>query len=159
MASSLALRSAPDHIFKAAHKSTNRLFPSPSLPSTTTTTTQEQGTNDNTSPFSPPSSAPAEPDLSWRATSLTLRAIHGLASSLNPDDQVELAPVQAWFELVARFGPAVLLAEGVLEALKKEFVGVVKCPHFGAVMERGAFESVVARVLGGGGAGGGEGGV
>ena len=57
--------------------------------------------------------------------------------------------MQAWFELVRRFGVDMVMAEGVLEALRREFVGVVRCPHFGAVVERGAFESVVGRVLGG----------
>ena len=161
MATSLALRDAPEHIFKAASRSDRLLFPStppivlhptsastssttpPTAPSaaaaTTTTTTGDHHNKNDTD------------NLTWRSTSLTLRALHGLASSLNPDDSVEVAPVQAWFELVERFGAERVMAQGVLERLKREFVGVVKCPHYGASMERGAFESVVGRVLGGGG--------
>jgi hypothetical protein len=61
---------------------------------------------------------------------------------------LELTPVQAWFELAGRYPPEVLLREDVLGALKRELAPVVKCPHFGAVMEREAYESVVGRVLG-----------
>ncbi|KAH6634409.1 hypothetical protein B0J18DRAFT_406065 [Chaetomium sp. MPI-SDFR-AT-0129] len=98
--------------------------------------------------------------LSWTASSLTLRALHGIASSLNPNDQVEVTPIQALFELLARFGGGWLESTGVpgsvddgsdlllSERLKRELVGVVKCPHYGASMERGAFENVVGRVLG-----------
>ncbi len=136
----MALRTAPEHIFKAAARSANRFLPDPTPLRPTTST----ATLTNTIP-----DATSNDDLSWRTTSLTLAAIHGLASSLVPDDAVEVAPVQAWFELVRRFGADVLMAEGVLEQLKREFVGVVRCPHFGAVVERGAFESVVGRVLGG----------
>ena len=128
----MALASAPDHIFKAAARSTNRFLPGPS-PLRPITTEDSVNNDDN---------------LSWTTTALTLASIHGLASSLVPDDAVEVAPVQAWFELVRRFGVDVVMAEGVLEALRREFVGVVRCPHFGAVVERGAFESVVGRVLG-----------
>ncbi|EAQ93301.1 hypothetical protein CHGG_01536 [Chaetomium globosum CBS 148.51] len=125
MATSLALRDAPEHIFKAASRSDRLLFPS----------TKPIATN-----F----------EAYWCCTSLTLRSLHGLASSLNPNDGVEVAPVQAWFELVGRFGAERVMATGVLERLKREFVGVVKCLHYGASMERGAFESVVGRVLGAG---------
>jgi hypothetical protein len=45
------------------------------------------------------------------------------------------------------------MQQHILDGLKRELVGVVKCPHFGAWMERGAFESVVGRVLGSGGCG------
>jgi hypothetical protein len=109
--------------------------------------------------------------LSWKASGLTLKSLYGLACSLNPppppspslalaadnDDEeddgscdrgAEIAPVQAWFELVARFGAAELMREGVLDRLKRELVGVVKCPHFGASIKRLAFESVVGRVMG-----------
>ncbi|KAK0734151.1 hypothetical protein B0T26DRAFT_687321 [Lasiosphaeria miniovina] len=95
------------------------------------------------------SSGGGDMGLSWQASGLTLHTLHGLASSLVPGD-IEVTPVQAWFELAARHPVALLLRADILAALKRELLGVVKCPHFGAVMERAAFESVVARVLGGG---------
>ncbi|KAK3900289.1 hypothetical protein C8A05DRAFT_17388 [Staphylotrichum tortipilum] len=86
-----------------------------------------------------------EPDgnISWESSALTLRNLHGLASSLRKDDEVELAPVQAWFELVRRFGVGEVMREGVLERLKRELGGGVRCPHFGAALGRGVFEGVV----------------
>ncbi|TDZ27219.1 hypothetical protein C8035_v012033 [Colletotrichum spinosum] len=87
----------------------------------------------------------------WRAdtgvgSALSLRSLLSLAKTLNPGD-IELTPVQAWFELAARYGAAVLMEDCVVEALKREFCGVVDCIHFGAIIERDAFESVVARVM------------
>ncbi|KAK4158469.1 hypothetical protein C8A00DRAFT_39190 [Chaetomidium leptoderma] len=180
MATSIALRNAPPHIFKAASRSSfSRLFPggggssSSSLPalrpavgrtgtetetgSESTATPKNDGNDDGNDDGSSSAEGGGGGDergggggLSWKTSSLTLRALHGLASSLSPDDRVEITPVQAWFELVGRFGVDVLMAEGVLERLRREFVGVVRCPHYGASLERGSFESVVARVLGGG---------
>lgn len=83
----------------------------------------------------------------WRSPGVSLDTLRGLASSLNPGDS-ELTPVQAWFELADRYSPGLLLTLGVLEALKREFKGVVACVHYGAAMERRAFESVVERVMG-----------
>ncbi|KAL8370698.1 hypothetical protein RB595_000860 [Gaeumannomyces hyphopodioides] len=97
------------------------------------------------------SELPAGPGSSWRASGLTLAALHGLAQSLAPLAGPELTPVQAWFELAARFPAGLLLRPDVSDGLKREFVGVVKCVHFGATVEREAFESVVFRVLGSGG--------
>jgi hypothetical protein len=163
MATSLALRNAPEHIFKAAWRSTviPRFFSStastpiqpigsltpkpnpnqnsPSLTNTEAINSEIEDTDNHNHP------------LSWQTTSLTLRSLHGLASSLNPDDDVEVTPVQAWFELVRRFGVERLMAEGVLGRLKRELVGVVRCPRIGCSLPRGAFEGVVARVLGEGG--------
>ncbi|GKT41990.1 uncharacterized protein ColSpa_02171 [Colletotrichum spaethianum] len=87
----------------------------------------------------------------WRAdtgagSALSLKSLLSLAKTLNPGD-IELTPVQAWFELAARYGAAALMRENVIEALKREFCGVVDCIHFGAIIERDAFESVVARVM------------
>ncbi|KAK2022389.1 hypothetical protein LX32DRAFT_602900, partial [Colletotrichum zoysiae] len=87
----------------------------------------------------------------WRAdtgagSALSLKSLLALAKTLNPGD-IELTPVQAWFELAARYGAAALMRESVIEALKREFCGVVDCIHFGAIIERDAFESVVARVM------------
>jgi hypothetical protein len=170
MATSLALRNAPEHIFKAAWRSTviPRFFssttstpirPIPPMPGDSLTSTspstgvaqgqeeeeeeeeEEDSNNNNNHPSL----------LSWQTTALTLRSLHGLASSLNPDDGVEVTPVQAWFELVRRFGVERLMAEGVLGRLKRELVGVVRCPRMGCCLPRGAFEGIVARVLGEGG--------
>ena len=89
---------------------------------------------------------PAEAPQSWRTGGLTLQNLRLLAESLAPPD-LELTPVQAWFELVERYGREALSTE-VMDAMKREFVGVVKCIHFGAAMEREAFESVAGRVMG-----------
>lgn len=75
-----------------------------------------------------------------------MHSLHGLASSVNPSD-LELAPVQAWFELAARYPIEILLRKDVEDGLKRAFVGVVKCPHYGAAIERGAFESICARIV------------
>ncbi|KAM3564589.1 hypothetical protein MY1884_000657 [Beauveria asiatica] len=90
----------------------------------------------------------SSPALQWPAPAVTLDSLHGLAQSLNPGGVDEVAPVQAWFELAVRYPIDVLLRPAVLEALKREFKGVVRCVAFGAAMERGAFESIVLRVLG-----------
>ena len=90
-------------------------------------------------------SIPEGPIPSWHATGLTLQNLRMLASSLSQWD-VEITPVQAWFELVERYGRDALSVL-VMDELKREFMGVVKCPHFGAVIEREAFDSVVGRVL------------
>lgn len=125
MATSLALRSAPPNVFQAARKT--KLFPGSSIS------------------IRPP--APDSPDaVSWQASGLTLQSLYGLACSLHGEDDAEVTPVQVWFELVARYGVDAVL--GGIDQMKKEFTGVVKCPHYGAVMEREAFESVVGRVLG-----------
>ncbi|OAA73999.1 hypothetical protein ISF_00900 [Cordyceps fumosorosea ARSEF 2679] len=87
------------------------------------------------------------PTLRWPASTVTLDSLYGLAQSLNPGGD-EVAPVQAWFELASRYPVDDLLRPDTLEALKREFKGVVRCVAFGAAMERGAFESIVLRVLG-----------
>jgi hypothetical protein len=105
-------------------------------------------------PFAGAKKRPAaeSPKFSWEASNasasggINLQSLLSLASNLNPSD-LELTPVQAWFELAELYGAETVLAENVMEALKREFSGVVKCLHFGAVIERSAFESVVGRVL------------
>lgn len=92
-----------------------------------------------------PSEAPSSP---WPTAGLTLQNLHRLAASLHLDDK-ELTPVQGWFELASRYTEDVLLNKSVMESLKREFVGVVKCFGFGATIERGAFDSIVGRVVGG----------
>lgn len=83
----------------------------------------------------------------WPSRRISLSSLHGLASSLNPGD-IELTPVQAWFELADRYPKDVLMNQQLLHSLSCELNGVVQCLEFGAVMERQAFESVVGRVLG-----------
>ncbi|KPM41771.1 hypothetical protein AK830_g4801 [Neonectria ditissima] len=83
----------------------------------------------------------------WPSPRVSLAALHGLASSLNPGD-TELTPIQAWFELADRYPMEVLLDAQLLNTLSRELDGVVKCLVYGAMIERDAFESVVQRVLG-----------
>ncbi|KAF7555643.1 hypothetical protein G7046_g6504 [Stylonectria norvegica] len=83
-------------------------------------------------------------NFEWSTTGISLDSLHGLALSLNPGG-AELTPVQAWFELSARYPVERLLEPAVVDSLKQEFNGVVKCLHYGAVIEREAFESVTNR--------------
>ncbi|KFG87436.1 hypothetical protein MANI_109635, partial [Metarhizium anisopliae] len=91
--------------------------------------------------------AASRPSFQWGASGITLESLHGLAASLNPGD-LEITPVQAWFELASRYPVEVLLGGAVLDTLQREFNGVVRCVMYGAVIERLAFESIIARVLG-----------
>ena len=86
-------------------------------------------------------------NFQWSTTGISLDSLHNLALSLNPGD-LELTPVQAWFELASRYSTDRLLDPQTLQVLSREMNGVVKCLHFGAVLEREAFESVANRVLG-----------
>ncbi|CAK7216452.1 hypothetical protein SCUCBS95973_002817 [Sporothrix curviconia] len=137
MATNLFLREAPEGVFSSIETSAKDM---------TAFTT-------NTEPANPEATAQhmqahqASQGLTWQAPDITLQTLYGLAVSLNPISEMELAPVQAWFELAARYPLSVLLRLDVLNALKREFVGVVRCLYFGAVMERVAFESVVQRVI------------
>lgn len=96
---------------------------------------------------SAPVAGEAPPSYQWRGMGMTLASLEALAASLSSSD-AEITPVQAWFELVERYTTADLLAPTTMALLKQELRGVVDCVHFGAVMERQAFESVVGRVLG-----------
>ena len=87
------------------------------------------------------------PELEWTTNGLTLQKLYGLAQTLNPSD-LEVAPVQAWFELADRYPPEMLLQQNVLDTLAREFRGTVHCVIYGAAVERQAFESIVYRVLG-----------
>jgi hypothetical protein len=125
MASSICLNHAPEVVYRTAETSIKK---------------------DN--PMSQASAAASGvPSVSWPSNGLSMQTLYGLATSLCIGDQ-ELTPVQAWFELASLYPADVLLSLPVLNALKREFLGVVKCMWFGAVIERGAFESVVGRVLG-----------
>ncbi|KAK3329356.1 BZIP-type transcription factor [Apodospora peruviana] len=125
MATSLALRGAPEQVFESVGRTKANLLWS----------------NRRANPV------PEDMTTDWQASGLTLTSLYGLACSIS-DADLEITPVQAWFELAACWPMAVLLRGDVLDRLKKEFVGVVRCPHYGAQIERGAYESIVERVLG-----------
>ncbi|KAK7755203.1 hypothetical protein SLS62_002708 [Diatrype stigma] len=80
--------------------------------------------------------------------SLTLENLRCLAAALNPPD-VELTPVQAWFEIARERGAAVALDGALMDAVRRELALHVRCMHYGAVMPREAFDDVVGRVVGG----------
>ncbi|KFA53086.1 hypothetical protein S40293_05312 [Stachybotrys chartarum IBT 40293] len=88
------------------------------------------------------------PDLQWQSPGLTLHTLYGIAQSLNLGGDLEITPVQAWFELSSRYPPSLLLQLDIMEALKREFNGLVRCVYYGAVISRLDFETVVDRVLG-----------
>lgn len=135
MATTLCVRSASETSFTRLRQAARSMKAAGSLWSSR-----------NRQPGSPSPIGAAGP-IEWRAHGITLQSLLGLASSINPGDK-ELTPVQAWFELAAQYNPALLLSPRVLDGLKREFAGVVKCLHFGATIERDAFESVVGRVIG-----------
>ncbi|OIW35042.1 hypothetical protein CONLIGDRAFT_689256 [Coniochaeta ligniaria NRRL 30616] len=134
MATSLALRTAPGAVFDFMTAQPPPPQQPPSALAARLTATAEA------EPPEPP------PPISWPASGLTLHSLYRLANSVNPSD-LELAPVQAWFELAERYPLEILLRNDVMDRLKREFIGVVKCPHYGAAIERGAFESICARIL------------
>lgn len=137
MATNLFLREAPGSVFTYIESSAKDMgaFVTNKEPENPEATAQHMHTHQ------------ASQGITWQASDITLQTLYGLAVSLNPISVMELTPVQAWFELAARFPLSILLRPDVLTALKREFVGVVRCLYFGAVMEREAFESVVHRVV------------
>lgn len=137
MATSLFLREAPEGVFDKIETSTKGM----SAFMTNTTPEDSEATRTFTETHQ------ASDGLQWLAPDVTLQTLYGLAVSLNPLSEKELAPVQAWFELASRYPLFLLLRTDIVEALKRELVGVVRCLYFGAVMEREAFESVVQRVV------------
>ena len=137
MASSLALRTAPGALFDNMRAQPQPPPLPPAALASLLASTAETGAR---------SQPPPPPLVSWRASGLTLESLYGLASSINPPD-LELTPVQAWCEFAGRYPLEILLRKDVEDRLKKAFVGVVKCLHYGAAIERGAFESICARVL------------
>ncbi|KAI1083023.1 hypothetical protein F5B20DRAFT_528273 [Whalleya microplaca] len=138
MASAIALQSAPTSVFTQIDGVQRRLRGHPEDPASAIPTVT--GDDNGISWQSNPATATA-------AAGLSLQGLYGLASTLNPPDR-ELAPVQAWFEIVRLYGVDVVLDALLMERVKAEFAGVVKCLHFGAVIERDAFDSVLARVIG-----------
>jgi hypothetical protein len=154
MASSLALRGAPDSVFETLqHAAANKPEPSRDAQGDAfaETVAIPPPTSVGGPPLAPTSSnptpAPQHRPLTWSNSSLSLWSLYGLANSLNAPD-LDLAPVQAWFELASMYPLAQLLRDDVQARLRREFVGVVKCPHYGAAIERTAFESIITRVLG-----------
>ncbi|KAI0594298.1 hypothetical protein F4775DRAFT_434578 [Biscogniauxia sp. FL1348] len=149
MASAIALQSAPDEVFARIDAAEARLRTHPhedpfvAQPAATNSTNTTTNTDTDTTP------------ISWSTTSgggggggsLTLQNLHGLAAALNPPDR-EVAPVQAWFEIAAAYGLGTARDGARMARVASELAGVVKCLHFGAVIERGAFDSVLERVLG-----------
>ncbi|KAI1446852.1 hypothetical protein F5Y02DRAFT_61191 [Annulohypoxylon stygium] len=98
-------------------------------------------------PHSSTSSADPSPSTTTEPA-LTLESLYNLASTLNPADGPELAPVQAWFEIARLYGGAVALNAGLMDRVRVELAPSVDCLHFGAVMSRASFEGAVERVLG-----------
>ncbi|KAI0482731.1 hypothetical protein GGR56DRAFT_685681 [Xylariaceae sp. FL0804] len=95
-----------------------------------------------------------EPAVQWRLPAganggpgLTLESLLGLAATLNRPD-AELAPVQAWFEMVGMYGLGAAAEAARAGVLVRELAPLVRCVQFGAVIERSAFDSVMYRVLG-----------
>lgn len=89
----------------------------------------------------------AYPVLQWNSNNFQLYELYDLAQSLHSDG-TEVTPVQAWFELARRYPTELLLREDLQSRLQLELLGVVRCVHYGAVIETGAFESIISRVLG-----------
>ncbi len=137
MATSLVLREAPGAVFAAMQG------PTKGMKGVVTNTDPDdaEATRQHLTTYQ------ATEGIAWQAPDITLNTLFNLAASLNPMSDLELSPVQALFELLARYPLSVLLHPGVLEDVKREMVGVVRCLNFGAVMEREAFESVVQRVV------------
>jgi hypothetical protein len=96
-----------------------------------------------------PESLPERPAVSWEVpggSHFSLRSLYALAQTITLGE-IELTPIQAWFELAGRYPLEILLSPTVAERMRREFVGVVRCTEVGATMEREAFESVVGRVM------------
>ncbi|KAI1766166.1 hypothetical protein GGR53DRAFT_487110 [Hypoxylon sp. FL1150] len=170
MASAIALQNAPPEMWQAyatekeqrrkpnpfnpspnpnpdpPHSNIN-LDPGPSCapPSSTTNPTTLSTTTSTTNPSIiaswnlPPSTS---------GLSLTLASLYGLATALNPADSVELAPVQAWFEIARMYGEGAVRDAAKMDAVRVELARDVDCLHFGAVVQRAAFEGTLERVLG-----------
>jgi hypothetical protein len=85
-------------------------------------------------------------DIEWQSVGLSLESLYGLAMTLNPPDR-ELAPVQAWFEIVQIYGPDIALDRQIIEGLTRGFKGMVRCLNFGAVIQREVFDNIVENVV------------
>lgn len=138
MVSAMTLQQAPNFVFQRleGHVATATPVVNPASSSSPNSPPPRDDTNGGSS-------------VAWRMTGLTLESLHNLASTLNPPD-LEVVPVQAWFEIIRKYGPEAVLGDGgrVLERLTAELRGLVKCLSFGAVIKREALDSVLYRVLG-----------
>ncbi|KAI2618896.1 hypothetical protein GGR54DRAFT_640438 [Hypoxylon sp. NC1633] len=170
MASAIALQSAPPEAWEQLNTAmaytqqqqpsscpippNPATLPSKAYPTTTTTTTPFPPTNPPNPPtvlatwHTPASPSPTPTPGSAPGPSLTLESLHGLASTLNPADGPELAPVQAYFEIARLYGGAAVRDVARMDAVRAELARSVECLHFGAVIRRDAFEDVLARVMG-----------
>ncbi|RYP01618.1 hypothetical protein DL766_006732 [Monosporascus sp. MC13-8B] len=165
MASALALRSAPASVFDQMTEVREHLQANPSRavypPSSSShphsqAQTQHQHQHKHhqqEQQKQPPPPPPIPSPISWQqppgpaAAGLSLGSLRRLAEALNPPD-VELAPVQAWFEIARACGPAAVRDAALMDFLKRELARVVRCVHFGAAIPRHAFNDVVGRVTG-----------
>ncbi|RYP80757.1 hypothetical protein DL769_002304 [Monosporascus sp. CRB-8-3] len=162
MASALALQSAPASVFDQmtevrehlqANPSRAVYPPSSSHPHPQTQTQHEHQQKHHQQQQQKPPPPPIPSPISWRqppgpaAAGLSLGSLRRLAEALNPPD-VELAPVQAWFEIARACGPAAVRDAAIMDFLKRELARVVRCVHFGAAIPRHAFDDVVGRVVG-----------
>ncbi|KAI0512544.1 hypothetical protein F5B22DRAFT_648648 [Xylaria bambusicola] len=120
MATTLALQSAPNTVFEHMSESPSA-HPSPT--------------------------AAGDHQLAWSTRALTLTNLRRLARTLNPSDS-ELAPVQAWFELASLYGVDTATNAAVLENIRRELVGKVRCVVYGAAVKRGVFEDALKKVVG-----------
>ncbi|RYP24039.1 hypothetical protein DL765_000767 [Monosporascus sp. GIB2] len=156
MASALALRSAPASVFDQMTEVRQHLQANPSravyTPSSSHPHSQAQTQRHQQEQQKPPP-PPIPSPICWQqppgpaAAGLSLGSLRRLAEALNPPD-VELAPVQAWFEIARACGPAAVRDAALMDFLKRELARAVRCVHFGAAIPRHAFDDVVGRVTG-----------
>lgn len=127
-----------------AATSSSSSFTNPNPNPTPPTHSHSHNNNNNTHTLATWRTPPTSTDAT---AGLTLESLYGLASTLNPPDR-ELAPVQAWFEIARVYGRAAVRDTAAMDRVCAELAPAVECLVFGAVIQRGAFEDVVARVLG-----------
>ncbi|GAP83535.1 putative alanine racemase [Rosellinia necatrix] len=139
MATALVLQSAPADVFTRIADLQQHLAPA-ATPHSTTTPAPAAAL------VPAPAPVPAAA-VEWPARALTLTNLRRLAGALNPSD-AELAPVQAWFELAARYGTTIATDAAVLAGLRAALAPAMHCVVFGAAMHRPVFEAALERVIG-----------
>ncbi|KAI0430564.1 hypothetical protein F5Y09DRAFT_341497 [Xylaria sp. FL1042] len=156
MATTLALQGAPSAVFTRMNDLQQQMNNASTTTTTTTTTTTNISPSPSLSPATITTTAPTTGEggrgrgggqLAWPSRALTLTNLRRLAGTLNAS-AAELAPVQAWFELASLYGVAVATDGAVLERVKRELAGEVRCVMFGAAVQRDVFEAVLKRVIG-----------
>ncbi|KAI0818249.1 hypothetical protein GGR55DRAFT_694479 [Xylaria sp. FL0064] len=149
MATTLALQGAPPAVFTRMNDLQQKMNP---FSSTSATNTTNNPTTSSSSPQTTTVTAAVggsdRGQLAWPSRALTLTNLRRLAGTLNASAAAELAPVQAWFELVSLYGVGIATDGAVLERLKFELAGEVHCVMFGAAVDRDVFEAVLKRVIG-----------